>query len=118
NIGSIISTLIPSLLFLLQTRDIAQVTLLTAILTVAHNVIGNTIEPKVMGDRLDLSPVVVLFSLIFWGWMWGIVGMVLSIPIMAVTKALLGSVDSTRPLAILMGAGEPPAVDLQEPAAS
>lgn len=118
NFGSIISTLIPSLLFLLQTRDIAQVTLLTAILTVAHNVIGNTIEPKVMGDRLDLSPVVVLFSLIFWGWMWGIVGMVLSIPIMAVTKALLGSVDSTRPLAILMGAGEPPAVDLQEPAAS
>ena len=118
NIGSIISTLIPSLLFLLQTRDIAQVTLLTAILTVAHNVIGNTIEPKVMGDRLDLSPVVVLFSLIFWGWMWGVVGMVLSIPIMAVAKALLGSVESTRPLAILMGAGEPPAVDLQEPAAS
>ncbi|MBU3698654.1 MAG: AI-2E family transporter [Candidatus Kapabacteria bacterium] len=117
NIGSVISTLIPALLFLLQTRDMAQVAILTAVLTVVHNLIGNTIEPKVMGDRLDLSPVVVLFSLIFWGWMWGIVGMVLSIPIMAVAKALLGSVESTRPLAILMGSGEPPTVELQEPSA-
>jgi len=117
NIGSVISTIIPALLFLLQTKDLAQVAVLAAVLTVAHNLIGNTIEPKVMGDRLDLSPVVVLFSLIFWGWMWGIVGMVLSIPIMAVAKAMLGSLESTRPLAVLMGSGEPPSVDTQEPAA-
>lgn len=114
NIGSIISTVIPALLFLLQTMDVAQVALLTAVLTVAHNLIGNTIEPKIMGDRLDLSPVVVLFALIFWGWMWGIVGMVLSIPIMAVTKALLGSVESTRPLAVLLGSGEPTTVEVEQ----
>jgi predicted PurR-regulated permease PerM len=108
NIGSIVSTLIPAGLFLLQTQDVPSV-LLMAVLTVAHNLIGNAIEPKVMGDRLDLSPVVVLFSLIFWGWMWGIVGMILSIPIMAVAKALLASLESTRPIAVLMGSGEPPA---------
>jgi len=66
-------------------------------------VIGNVIEPKVMGDTLELSPVVVLFALIFWGWMWGVVGMILSIPIMSVVKALLESVPATRPIAILMG---------------
>jgi AI-2 transport protein TqsA len=109
NIGSIVSTLIPAGLFLLQTQDVPNVLFLTAVLTVAHNLIGNAIEPKVMGDRLDLSPVVVLFSLIFWGWMWGIVGMILSIPIMAVAKALLASLESTRPIAVLMGSGEPPA---------
>ncbi len=108
NLGSIISTLIPSVLFLLQTQDVPNVLFLAAVLTFVHNIIGNAIEPKVMGDRLDLSPVVVLFSLIFWGWMWGIVGMVLSIPIMAVAKALLSSIESTRPIAVLMGAGEPP----------
>lgn len=118
NLGSIISTVIPAVLFLLQTRDVPNVLLLSAVLTVAHNVIGNAIEPKVMGDRLDLSPVVVLFSLIFWGWMWGIVGMVLSIPIMAVAKALLESVDSTRPLAILMGSGPPSETAVNEPAST
>lgn len=108
NLGSIVATLIPAILFLLQTQDVPNVLFLATVLTIVHNLIGNAIEPKVMGDRLDLSPVVVLFSLIFWGWMWGIVGMVLSIPIMAVAKALLSSVESTRPIAVLMGSGEPP----------
>lgn len=107
NLGSIVATLIPAVLFLLQTQDVPNVLFLASVLTIVHNLIGNAIEPKVMGDRLDLSPVVVLFSLIFWGWMWGIVGMVLSIPIMAVAKALLSSVESTRPIAVLMGSGEP-----------
>ena len=68
-----------------------------------QNLIGNVLEPKVMGDRLELSPVVVLFALLFWGWMWGIVGMILSIPIMSFCKALLESIPSTRPFAVLMG---------------
>lgn len=103
NIGSIITTLLPGLVYLLQTSDIEQVAVLMLILIVVQNVIGNVIEPKVMGDTLELSPVVVLFALIFWGWMWGVVGMILSIPIMSVVKALLESVPATRPIAILMG---------------
>ncbi len=103
NIGSVITTLLPGLVYLLQTNDVQQVAVLMIILIVVQNVIGNVIEPKVMGDTLELSPVVVLFSLIFWGWMWGVVGMILSIPIMSVVKALLESVPATRPIAILMG---------------
>ena len=103
NIGSVITTVLPGLVFLLQTNELQQVAILMVILIVVQNIIGNVIEPKVMGDTLELSPVVVLFSLIFWGWMWGVVGMILSIPIMSVVKALLESVPATRPIAVLMG---------------
>ena len=60
-----------------------------------------------MGTSLDISPVVVLFSLVFWGWMWGIVGMILSVPIMAVVKTLMEQFPTTKPLAILMGSTVP-----------
>ena len=103
NIGSVITTVLPGLVYLLQTNDLQQVAVLMVLLIVVQNVIGNVIEPKVMGDTLELSPVVVLFALIFWGWMWGVVGMILSIPIMSVVKALLESVPATRPFAVLMG---------------
>jgi predicted PurR-regulated permease PerM len=46
---------------------------------------------------------VVLFSLVFWGWMWGVTGMILSVPIMGVIKSILEAITPARPLAILMG---------------
>lgn len=108
NIGSILSTVLPVLLYLVQTGDVASVIVLLIVLTLVQNLIGNVLEPKVMGVQLKLSPVVVLFSLIFWGWMWGVVGMILSIPMVAVLKVILESFPSTRPLGILMGNGVEP----------
>jgi predicted PurR-regulated permease PerM len=105
NIGSILSTILPVGLYMVQTGDGAGTLMLLVVLTVVQNVIGNLLEPKVMGVQLKLSPVVVLFSLIFWGWMWGIIGMILSIPMVAVLKVILESFPSTRPLGILMGNG-------------
>lgn len=105
NIGSILSTILPVGLYMVQTGDGAGTLMLLVVLTVVQNVIGNVLEPKVMGVQLKLSPVVVLFSLIFWGWMWGIIGMILSIPMVAVLKVILESFPSTRPLGILMGNG-------------
>jgi predicted PurR-regulated permease PerM len=63
---------------------------------------GNLVEPKILGDRLNLSPILLIFSLLFWGWMWGIVGMLLSVPIMSMIKIILSKFESTRPLSILM----------------
>jgi len=103
NIGSMISTTIPATVFLLQTGSIGSAGALALTLTVIQNLLGNLVEPKVIGDQLRLSPVVVLFALVFWGWMWGIVGMVLSIPIMSFCKVLLEIFPSTRPIAVLMG---------------
>lgn len=102
-IGSSFAVIIPSAISALQTGDLAEVLLIAIILTVVQNLIGNVIEPKAMSISLDLSPVLLLFSLFFWGWMWGIVGMILSIPVMAIIKAIMEQFPTTRPLAILMG---------------
>jgi predicted PurR-regulated permease PerM len=71
-------------------------------LIVVQNVIGNIFEPKYLGDQLDLSPLLLLFSLIFWGYVWGIVGMILSVPIMSMLKIVLSKFEETKSLSILM----------------
>lgn len=103
NIGSFLSTVIPGVVALVQFGSLGEAVLIVVLLIVMQNIIGNIIEPKIMGTSLDLSPVLVLFALAFWGWMWGVVGMILSVPIMAVTKVVLENIPSTKPLAILMG---------------
>ena len=50
--------------------------------------IGNGIAPKILGDQLNLSPVVILLSLLFWGWLWGIIGMFLAVPISVIIKII------------------------------
>jgi predicted PurR-regulated permease PerM len=103
NIGSFISTVLPAAVALLQFGTVGGVLTVAVPLIVVQGGIGNVLEPKVMGKSLDLSPVVVLFALVFWGWMWGITGMILSVPIMGVIKSILEAAAPTRPLAILMG---------------
>lgn len=103
NIGSFISTVLPAVVALLQFGTVGGVLTVTIPLIIVQGGIGNVIEPKVMGKSLDLSPVVVLFALVFWGWMWGVTGMILSVPIMGVIKSILEAAAPTRPLAILMG---------------
>ena len=66
---------------------------------------GNVVEPKLMGSTLDLSPLLILFSLLFWGWLWGIWGMIISVPLTSVLKIICENVDALRPLAVLMGGG-------------
>jgi len=72
---------------------------------VINVVIGNILDPRLMGRRLGLSPLVVLLSLFFWGFVWGPAGMLLSVPMMVVAKLLLESSDSTRWVAVLMSSG-------------
>lgn len=103
NIGSVVSTVLPAVVSLLQFGSVGGALSVTIPLIIVQGGIGNVLEPKVMGKSLDLSPVVVLFALVFWGWMWGVTGMILSVPIMAVIKSVLEATTSTRPLAVLMG---------------
>lgn len=67
--------------------------------------IGNILDPRLMGRRLGLSPLVVLLSLFFWGFVWGPAGMLLSVPMMVVLKLLLEGVESTRWVAVMMSSG-------------
>ncbi len=79
----------PVLLAVIQLDSISLVLLVLVSLAVLQFLVGNVIEPMVLGDRLNLSPLVVLLSLIFWGWLWGVVGMLLSVPIMSAVKITL-----------------------------
>jgi AI-2 transport protein TqsA len=100
SIGSIIATLLPVPVLLL-TRDISTLTFALAIVLpgIIQFTIGNLIEPKVMGDSLDLHPVVILSALIFWGMIWGPIGMLLAAPLTAITKIALSKIELTQPLA-------------------
>lgn len=93
NIGSIIASGIPILICFLQSGFDLR-TIMFAILIVATQMFfGNILEPKIQGERLNLSPIMVLVSLIFWGWVWGIVGMVLAVPITSAINIMLIQID-------------------------
>ena len=64
--------------------------------------LGNFLEPKLMGPGTNISPIVVLIALALWGMLWGIIGMLLAIPIMSTLVILLSQFPSTRPISILL----------------
>ena len=69
---------------------------------VVNVLFGNVVEPKLMGRKLGLSTLVVFLSLVFWGWVWGPVGMLLSVPMTMVVKIALESSPSTHWIGILL----------------
>jgi len=102
NIGSIIAT-IPAFLFALVQLGLGGALWTLGAFMVIHNVLGNFIEPKIMGKGLGLSTLVVLLSLLFWGFILGLVGMFLAVPFTLTMKIILEQNDKTRWLAILLG---------------
>lgn len=105
-VGSIIASIPPILVALVQfSPDIWPAIITAASLLTIQMVIGNGIAPKLLGDTLNLSPVVVLLSLLFWYWLWGPIGAILSVPIAAVIKIVCDTVEPLNPIGILMGSG-------------
>jgi AI-2 transport protein TqsA len=102
SIGSVIATLLPIPIAIIQFDSVWVITGIVALPGMVQMVIGNGVEPLVMGESLDLHPVTVILSLIFWGLLWGIMGMFLATPIMAVLRIVLGRFDETRPFAELL----------------
>lgn len=103
NIGSIIATILPLPVALID----PQLGMISKILVLVipgsiQFVIGNILQPKMMGESLDLHPVVVLLSLIFFGTIWGIIGMFLAVPITGVVKIFLQRFGYTRAIADLI----------------
>lgn len=76
--------------------------------------IGNVLEPRIMGKGLDLSALVVFLSLVFWGWVLGPIGMLLSVPLTMTVKIALESFDDTRWLGIMLGSGSSPGIDFED----
>ena len=104
NIGSVIAA-VPAVLMALVQFGPGRAGAVAAGYVVINLVIGNAIEPKVMGQRLGLSTLVVFLSLLFWEWIWGPVGMLLSVPLTVVVKILLEHDDDFRWIAVMLGPG-------------
>ncbi len=105
NIGSIIAA-VPAVLFAAVQLGFGGVIWTTAIFLAVNMIIGNIIEPKMMGKGMGLSTFVVFLSLIFWGFMLGTVGMFLSVPLTMAIKIMLEQNTKTKWIAILMGTQE------------
>ena len=105
-IGSLIATIPPLILGLILLTPTGLLTL-TILLLVNQQVWGNYIETKWAGRALDLSPVVLLLITAFSFWLWGILGMILAIPMFAIVKIVLENIEETRPIAIMLSERAP-----------
>jgi len=102
SLGSITSMGLASIIATFQFGSIFPALWMLLVLVGLDAVIANVLEPKLMGQGLGLSPLVVLFSLFFWGWLWGIPGMILAVPLMAVIKIVCANVPALIPVAEMM----------------
>ncbi|HAS50776.1 MAG TPA: hypothetical protein DCS21_03125 [Gammaproteobacteria bacterium] len=117
-VGNIVMMIPPVLLALIQVDP--RTALLVAIgYLVINTVIGNVLEPRIMGKGLGVSTLAIFISLLFWGWLFGTVGMFLAVPLTAAVVIALDANPHTRPLAILLGPeiteAQAPDVDLAAP---
>lgn len=101
-VGSIVGVTFPVALAVVQFDAVNTVLLLLALLIAAQMLMGNIIEPQVMGNSLNLSPYVILISLTAWSSLWGIAGAIFSVPIAAIMVIVFSEFERTRPIAILL----------------
>jgi predicted PurR-regulated permease PerM len=111
-IGSLVASIPAVLLALVQIGPGAASAVALGYLVVNIS-FGNIIEPNVMGRTLGLSTLVVFLSLVFWGWVLGTVGMLLSVPLTMIIKIILESSENTRPIAIMLDNGRAAAARLK-----
>lgn len=106
SIGSIAITIIAVVFAMVQfLPDWNPVLVTFACIGGAEFVIGNVIDPKMLGDRLNLSPVVILLSLLGWGFLWGVAGLFLAVPLTVAMKIVFENTPGLEPFGILMGTG-------------
>ena len=103
NIGPLVASLLPIPLIILDpTGSVGWMVAAILVTCGIQAISGNIVEPKIMGNSSDLHPVTVLVALMFWGMMWGVIGMFLATPITAALKIMLERIESTQPIANLM----------------
>jgi len=105
-IGSAAATLPPILLGLITFDSVGLVFVLALCLLAVQFLFGNIIEPRYMGSKVALNTIMVIFGLLFWGYLWGVTGMFLSVPLTVLTKVILSNIPSAQILVRLMGPGQ------------
>ncbi|HAB51939.1 MAG: hypothetical protein A2315_04695 [Ignavibacteria bacterium RIFOXYB2_FULL_35_12] len=93
-IGSAVALIAPALMALIQSESIGYALLIAGIVAGIQTAFFNLLEPMILGKRLNLNPLVILFSVLIWGYIWGIVGMLLSVPLTAIIKIVISNSES------------------------
>lgn len=101
-VGSILATIFPSLLALLVFDNPLQIIGVVGGVAATQVLVGNILEPKLMGNSLNLSPLVILLSLSLWGALWGVTGMFLCVPITVITMIVCSHFPQTQAFAVLL----------------
>lgn len=101
-VGSLIATMFPALFAILQFGELAPFVYILVSVGVIQVIVGNIIEPKMMGNSLNMSSLVVVLSLTIWGAIWGIMGMILSIPITVMMIIVCEEIPSLRFVAVAL----------------
>lgn len=104
SVGSLIATAFPALMSLLQFDTLTPFLIVLIAVGSIQLVVGNLIEPRMMGSSLNISSLVVILSLSLWGTLWGVPGMVLCVPMTVIMMIIFAQFESTKPVAILLSA--------------
>jgi predicted PurR-regulated permease PerM len=106
-VGNILMT-VPAVLVALVQSDLPTALMVVLGYTVVNLAIGNVLEPRLTGRELGISSVLILLSLLFWGWVLGPVGLFLSVPLTMAVMEVMHAYPGTRPIAILLGSSRNP----------
>lgn len=106
SVGSIIISVISIAFCILQFYPSwTEVIIATVLILATQNIIGSIIDPAIMGDRLNLSPLFILFGFLYWSYVWGVVGMFLSVPLLVITRIVLQYIPYLSDFSMLLGSG-------------
>jgi predicted PurR-regulated permease PerM len=94
SLGAALALVLPVLFVLIQSGSVGYTLLIALIIAGIQTLFFNILEPQIMGRRLNLNPVLILFSVLLWGYVWGITGMLLSVPLTAVIKIIISNSES------------------------
>jgi predicted PurR-regulated permease PerM len=103
NIGAVISTVFPILMAIVEFDSFQIIFLFSLLLFGVHMILGTVVEPIIMGSNMSINTITVIFGLVFWGFIWGIPGMMLSVPLLVVFKLVLEQFPSTEVISRVMG---------------
>lgn len=107
NIGSIVVTVMTMVMALLQFfPNWANIIYVAVLMISIEMVLGNILDPRIQGVQLNLSPFVILVSLSIWGFIWGIAGMFLAVPMASVIQIMCANIESLKPIAVMIGSGK------------
>ena len=102
NFGSFIASVLPITIAIIQFDSMLSVLWLAILIIGIQFAIGNVVEPRLMGRSLNLSPLMVILFLIFWGWIWGIAGMLLVVPILGTITIIFENIESTKFISVFL----------------